>query len=89
MKKKEIFKLITDQFIKNIWDVTEGYSNTLHQLYREGDFTNEEVEWIFGDLENKCGRFGSYLIDKENYLYHEEDIYFEAKKAKENYDNFL
>ena len=88
MKKKKIFELITNQYLKNIWNLTEEYTNTLHQLFREWELVDTEVEWIFEELAEKSGRYGSYLEDKENYLFHEEEIYLEAKKAKENYDNF-
>lgn len=88
MKKKDIYIVLTNQYLKNIAQINKEYTNALHLLYREWDSVDEEVRWIFWELENMCGRFGSYLIDKEEYFFHEEDIYKEAKKAKENYDSY-
>lgn len=89
MKKKEIFTLITDQYLRNIDQITEEYTNIFHQFYRENSFRDKEVEWLFWDLEGKASRYWSYFIDKEKCLFHEEDILLEARKVKENYDKFV
>lgn len=74
---------------KNIDHITNEFTNTLHLLYRESDFSNEpDLEWLFWDLEEKAARYGSYFMDKEKCLYHEEDIFLEARKTKENYDTY-
>lgn len=88
MKKRYVFEKITDAYIKNIADINEQYTNLIHLLYREDEFTDEEVEWIFWKLEEMASRYGSYSIDKEKCLFHEEDIFNEAKKVKENYDTY-
>lgn len=81
MKKRYIFEKITDSYIKTIADVTGQYTNLLHLLYREHDLSNDdEVEWIFSDLEEKCGRFWSYLLDNHNCMFHEDDIYIWKQK---------
>ena len=89
MKKKYLFKILTDQYIKNIAHLTDEYTNALHLIYREGDWNDEEVKWIFWELEDKATRFNSYLSPdfkaRKGYV-SEEEIYVEAKKAKENYD---
>ncbi len=88
MKNKEILEILTNQYLKNIADITNNYTNALHLIYREGDFTDDELIWIFWDLEKKSARYWSYKDDKEWMYFHEEDIFLEAKKAKENYDTY-
>lgn len=88
MKKKYIFEKITDAYLNNIADITEQYTKLLHLLYRENDFSDEEVEWLFGELEEKAGRYAAYLHDKENVMFHEDEIYSLAKKVKKEYDSY-
>lgn len=89
MKTKYILEKITDQYLKNISNITKEFTDTIHLIYRENDFLNEpEVEWYFWDLEEKSAKYASYKDDIEWMFFHEEDIFLDAKKTKENYDTY-
>lgn len=89
MDTKYVLEKITDQYLKNIANLTNDFANTLHLIYREHDFSKDlNVKWFFWDLEEKCARYWTYKDDKEGVFFHEEDIFLEAKKAKENYDTY-
>ena len=75
MDKKYIFKLLIEEYLKNINSITEH-------------FTDKEVEWIFGGLGEMVWRYSSYLEDENNVFYHEEDIYRLVKKIKKDIDDF-
>ena len=88
MDKKHIFKLLIEEYLKNINSITEHFTDTFYKLYRESDFTDKEVEWIFGELGEMVWRYSSYLEDEKNVFYHEEDIYRLVKKIKKDIDDF-